>query len=201
MISTSVPIWFLCVFTHAVGSWSPFGCSEALAWIVCYVWWPSMTGKLGLIYVSLLVRFVWFHLQNGPVINLERSLKADALIHTATQLCSLSAWSDHLWPDSPDPALTLVSFFWIPLPVSVLPAALFCLRALHDALLIWHHAWGPPSAGICNVFILEFLAPHSAGHSTIQLMCLFCRKIGYWCLKLRKCRNSFHTPPLLTRII
>lgn len=91
----------------------------------------------------------------------------------------------------PRPCTYSGEVFFIPLPVSVLPAALFCLRALHDALLIWHHAWGSPSAGICNVFMLEFLTPHPAGHRTTQLMCLFCRKIGYRCLKLRNCRNIF----------
>lgn len=65
--------------------------------------------------------FVRFLLQNGPVINLERRLKADALIHTATQLCSLSARSDHLWPESPDPALSLVSFLFF-----LLSSSCFC---------------------------------------------------------------------------
>lgn len=160
MISKAVPICFLCLFTRAVGSWSPFGCSEALAWrVLCMVakhdWKASTDPRV------TASEFVGFLLQNGPVINLERSLKAYALIHTATQVCSLSARLDHLWPESLTLHLLWWAFFFsfFLLPVSLFPAALFCPRALHDAPLNWHHAWGPPSAGI---FMLELITPRSS---------------------------------------
>lgn len=84
-----------------------------------------------------------FCLQNGPVINLERSLKADELIRTATQLRSLPLF---VWPISPfmsrDPQLsaTLVStvpFFFRTLLILIILLNWFLQVPLTPAVRFW----------------------------------------------------------------
>lgn len=110
-----------CVISPMLLRQTPFCYTETLMRRRCNVWQPRMTDEHGLNWHDDTVCCfdLPFCLQNGPVINLERSLKADELICTATQLRSLPLF---VWPISPfmswDPQLsaTLVStvpfFFW-----------------------------------------------------------------------------------------
>lgn len=103
-----------CVISPVLLRQTPFRYTETLMWRRCNVWQPRMTDERGLNWHDDTVCCfdLPFRLQNGPVINLERSLKADELIRTATQLRSLPLF---VCPVSPfmswDPQLsaTLVS--------------------------------------------------------------------------------------------
>lgn len=153
MISRAVPIWFLWLFRHALGSWSPFG-EEVRPWRgVCYVWCPRFDWKASTNPCVTASDFVisfpeWAGYQPGKN---SKGLCVDPHCDTAVlsvgPIGPFMTWEPRPCTYSGEIIIIFIYIFFL-LPVSVPPAAHFCPRALHDALLNWHHAWGPPSAGI-----------------------------------------------------
>ncbi len=134
-----------CVISPVLLRQTPFRYTETLMQRRCNVWQPRMTDEHGLNWHDDTVCCfdLPFCLQNGPVINLERSLKADELIRTATQLRSLPLF---VWPISPfmswDPQLsaTLVStvpFFFRTLLILIILPNWFLQVPLRPAVRFW----------------------------------------------------------------
>lgn len=157
-----------CVISPVLLRQTPFRYTETLMQRRCNVWQPRMTDEHGLNWHDDTVCCfdLPFCLQNGPVINLERSLKADELIRTATQLRSLPLF---VWPISPfmswDPQLsaTLVStvpFFFRTLLILIILLNRFLLgppSVFEQEMPLWEMGW--PFA----LAIYWWISIHSAG--------------------------------------